>query len=87
MDELVKGPLFLLSGWIFTVIGGIIAIIQAIANRKLKRTISEKDSIISDLQIQINSYSFATGSRTIAQGDKSQYIESTSAPINIDIGK
>lgn len=86
MEELVKNAFFQFAGWIFTVVGGVIAIFQVIANKRLKKKIVEKDAIISNLQIQINNQSISTRSRNVAQGEKSQYIETSNAPINIDIG-
>lgn len=86
MEELVKNALFQLSGWIFTTIGAIIAIYQLFVNKKLKRTINEKDIIISNLNIQVNSFT-RTDNRKIDQGGKSQYIETSNAPININIGQ
>jgi hypothetical protein len=87
LDELLKNPFFQLAGWILGVISSIITIFQLIEKKKLAHKVAEKETIIVQLQSQIGQLSVSNGDRKIAQGAKSQYIETATAPINIKLGK
>lgn len=87
LSELIRNDYFQLIGWIMTVIGGAIAIIQTIDNKKLKRENSQLKQQIQILNEQNSVTTSSTRDRTIAQGDSSQYIETSTGTINIKTGK
>lgn len=86
IQELIRNDYFQLFGWLMTVIGGGIAIIQTIRNRALQRKIIELNQQILLLNEQSVSL-ISTRDRKVKLGDSSQYIETSNGTINIGTGK
>jgi len=77
ITEFLADPVVGFVGYILSLIAAIIAVSQFLGKRKVEERVRE-------LKIEVENIKTTSNENEITQGDKSQYFQENSGPVNID---
>lgn len=85
MVQFLANPLVSFIGYAIGVISGAIGIIQTLASKRKDKEIIKLNENNSFLVVENNQLKMVINQNKISQGEKSQYFQSNSGPVNIDV--